>query len=103
MRGPRGRRMRQLTTAERLIAAVLLSLFAMAAVPYLTAMLVPVVGEANAGYVRIVLGLAVTGLAGAAVLAIARGIAGPLAEAAGTIHALAYAELRFAPPPPPRR
>ena len=95
--------MRQFTIAERLIAAVLLSLFAMAAVPYLTAMLVPVVGEANAGYVRIVLGLAVTGLAGAAVLAIARGIAGPLAEAADTIDAIAYAELASAPPLPPGR
>ena len=39
--------MRQFTIAERLIAAVLLSLSAMAAVPYLAAMLVPVVGEAQ--------------------------------------------------------
>jgi HAMP domain-containing protein len=95
--------MRQFTIAERLIAAVLLSLSAMAAVPSLAAMLVPMVGEANAGTLRLALGLAATGLTGAAVLAIARGIAGPLAKAADTIDAIAYAELASAPPAPPGR
>ena len=50
--------MRQFTIAERLMAATLLPLSAMLAVPYLTAALLPFLGEANAVYARIVIGLA---------------------------------------------
>jgi methyl-accepting chemotaxis protein len=95
--------MRQFTIAERLIAATLLPLSAMFAVPYLTAALLPFLGEANAVYARVVIGLAAIGLAGAAVLAIARGIARPLADAADTIDAIAHAELHTASPLPPGR
>lgn len=95
--------MRQFTIAERLIAATLLPLSAMLAVPYLTAALLPFLGEANAVYARIVIGLAAIGLAGAAVLAIARSIARPLAEAADTIDIIASAELESAPSMSPSR
>ena len=95
--------MRQFTIAERLIAAVLLPLAALLAVPYLAAMLSPLIGEANATYARIALTiLAIVATAGA-VLAIARGIARPLAEVADTLDALAYAELQSAMPTPPDR
>jgi methyl-accepting chemotaxis protein len=95
--------MRQFTIAERLIAAVLLPLAAILAVPYLTAALVPSVDEANAVYARIVIWLAAAASAGAVVLAIARGIARPLAEAADALDAIAHAELQSATPLPPER
>ena len=95
--------MRQFTIAERLIAAVLPPFAAMMAVPYLVALLLPWIGEASATYARIVLMLIAAVSAGAAVLAIARGIARPLAEVADTLDALAYAELQSATPVPPNR
>jgi hypothetical protein len=49
--------MRQFTIAERLMAATLLPLSAMLAVPYLTAALLSFLGEANAAYARIATGL----------------------------------------------
>jgi methyl-accepting chemotaxis protein len=90
--------MRQFTIAERLIAAVLLPLAAMMAVPYLAAVLVPLIGETNAFYARIAIGTAAAVLAGAGVLGIARGIARPLAQASDTLDAIAYAELHSAAP-----
>jgi methyl-accepting chemotaxis protein len=95
--------MRQFTIAERVIAAVLMPLAAMLAVPQLTAALTPFLGEANGAYARIAIGLAAAGLAGAAVMAVARSIARPLAEAADTIDAIAYAELESAQSLPPSR
>jgi methyl-accepting chemotaxis protein len=95
--------MRQFTIAERLIAAVLLPSAAMMAVPYLAALLSPLIGEANSIYARIALTLLAIGSTGAAVLAIVRGIARPLTEVADTLDALAYAELQSATPPPPVR
>src|SRR5450631_4346641 len=95
--------MRQFTIAERLIAAVLLPFAAMMAVPYLAALLSPLIGETNAIYARIALMLLAIGSTGAAVLAIVRGIARPLAEVADTLDALAYAELQSATPTPPHR
>jgi methyl-accepting chemotaxis protein len=100
----RGRRaayginMRQFTIAERLMTAVLVPLTGMLVVPYLAAALVPFLGEPNAVYVYVVLGLAAAALAALAVLAVARGIARPLAVAADTLDAIAYAELHSAKP-----
>jgi methyl-accepting chemotaxis protein len=92
--------MRQFTIAERLFAAVLLPLAAMLAVPYLIAALVPLIGESNAGYAELAIWLAAAALAGAAVLAIVRSIARPLADAIETMDAIACAELNSAPPLP---
>jgi methyl-accepting chemotaxis protein len=95
--------MRQFTIAERLIAAVLLPFSVMLAVPYLVAVLVPLIGETNAVYAQIAIGIAAAAFAGVAVLAIGRGIARPLTEAAATLDAIAYAELQSATPLPPDR
>jgi len=77
--------MRLFTIAERLTGAVLLPLAAMLVVPYLAAALVPSIGETNALYAHVAIGLGAAALAGAAVLSIARGIVRPLAEAADTL------------------
>jgi methyl-accepting chemotaxis protein len=90
--------MRQFTIAERLAAAVLLPLATMLSVSFLTAALVPFLGQANAIYAEIFIGLIATGVAGAAVLAIARGIVRPVSQVTDTINAIAYAELESAPP-----
>lgn len=90
--------MRQFTIAERLFVAILLPLVAILAVPYGTAALTPFLGETIAVYGRIAVGLVAAALTGAAVLRIARGIARPLAEAADTLDAIAYAELESAAP-----
>ncbi len=103
VRGGRGKRMRQFTIAERLIAAVLLALSAVLTAPYLSAALPQALGEANAYYAGIVIWLAAIGLAGVVVLAIARSIARPLAEAAEMLDAIGYAELKSAAPWPPGR
>ena len=92
--------MRQFTIAERLIAAVLLPIATMLAVPYVTAALAPFLGETNATYARIIIGLAAAALAGAGVLGIAREISRPLAEVADTLDAIAYAEMESATPLP---
>jgi len=94
--------MRQFSIAERLIAVALLPIAAMLAVPYLSGALLPFLGEANAIYGHIV-GLGAIGLAGAAILAIVRSMARPLAAAADTIDAIAAGELVSAPPLPPSR
>ncbi len=60
--------MRQFTIAERLIAAVLLPFATILAVPYVTAALAPFLGETNATYARIIIGLAAAALTGAGVL-----------------------------------
>ena len=95
--------MRQLTIAERLIAAVFLPLAAMLSVPFVTAALMPFLGRANETYVVILIGLVAATIAGAAVLIIARGIVRPIAQVADTIDAIAYAELDSAPPLAPSR
>ena len=95
--------MRQFSIAERLIAVALLPIAAMLAVPYLSGALLPILGEANAIYGHIVVGLGAIGLAGAAILAIVRSMARPLAAAADTIDAIAAGELVSAPPLPPSR
>ncbi len=95
--------MRQFTIAERLFVAILLPLVAIAAVPYVTAALTPFLGEAIAAYGWIAVSLVAAALTVAAVLRIARGIARPLAEAADTLDAIAYAELESVAPLPPGR
>ncbi len=95
--------MRQLTIAERLIAAVLLPLAAMLTVPYLASALAALIGESNAIYAYIAIGIATAVFVGAGVLAIARGIAQPISEAADAIDAIAYAELSTATPLPTKR
>ena len=92
--------MRQFTIAERLIAAVMLPLLVVFAVPYFSALLAPLLGSANA---TLVIGLPALGAAGAGVLVIARSMARPLAEAADAIDAMACAELESAPPLPALR
>ena len=95
--------MRQFTIAERVIAAVLLPVSAMLAVPHLVTALAPLLGEADVAYAQLFFGLLAASISGAAALAIAYGIARPLAEAAETIEAIAYAELESASPLPPSR
>ena len=85
--------MRQLTIAERLIAAVLLPLVAMLAAPFLVAALTPYTAEADVLFAQVFIGLSVTGIALGAALAIAHGIARPLSQAADAIEAIAYMEL----------
>ena len=77
--------MRQFTIAERLVAAALLPLAAMLAVPHLAAALAPLLGAANAVYAEIChRARRSPALAGAVVLVIVRSIARPLAEAVDT-------------------
>jgi methyl-accepting chemotaxis protein len=95
--------MRQFTIAERLFAAALLPLAAMLAVPYLIAALLPLIGAAAAFYTQFIILPAAATLAGAAVLAITRSIARPLAGAIDTMDAIACAELNSAPPLPTTR
>ena len=95
--------MRQFTIAERLTAAVLLPLAAMLSVPFLTAALMPFLDETNAAYAEIFIGLVTASVVGAGVLVIARGIVRPVAQAADTIDAIAYAELESAAPLRPTR
>ena len=95
--------MRQLTIAERLTAAVLLPLTAALSGPFLTAMLLPSLDQANLTYAKIFISFVAVGIAGAVVLVIARGIVRPLAQVADTIDALAYAELDSSTPLPPSR
>jgi methyl-accepting chemotaxis protein len=89
--------MRQFTITERLAAAALLPLIAVLVVPLLAAALPPLIGAAAAFYVKLVLWLAAALLVGAAVLAITRSIARPLADAIDTMDAIACAELNSAP------
>ncbi len=89
--------MRQFTIAERLIVASLLPLVALLAVPYLTPALAPLVGEV---YALAAIGFIAAICTGAAVLRIARGIAQPLADAAGALDAIAYSELASSAPSP---
>ena len=95
--------MRQFTIAERLMAAALLPPVAVLAAPYLAITLVPSLGEINDGFAQIFTGLTAAALAGVAMLAIMRGIARPLSEAADTLEAIADSELRAHPPLPVRR
>jgi methyl-accepting chemotaxis protein len=95
--------MRQLTIAERLIAAVILPLCAAMAVTPLTTAMVTVAGKDYAFHLHIVIGLALISSAGAAIWAIVRSITRPLAEIADTLDAITYAELAKAPPLPPTR
>ncbi len=95
--------MRQFTIAEGLLTAVLIPLCAIAAVPYLADLLTPFVGEPNAVYVRLTLRLTAIGFAGAAVLAIARGMTRSLAHIGDSIEAIAHAELESMPSLPPER
>ncbi|MFZ0846494.1 MAG: methyl-accepting chemotaxis protein [Pseudolabrys sp.] len=95
--------MRQFTIAERLFAAVMLPLAAVLAMPYLAAELLPFIGETNAIYVWIVVGLAAVAIVRMLVLSIARTIARPLATAAETLDAIAQAELQSTAPLPPCR
>jgi methyl-accepting chemotaxis protein len=95
--------MRQFTIAERLAAAVLLPLVAVLSAPVLTALLRPFLDEANLTFTEIFIGLVAVSVAGLFVLVIARGIVRPVAEAADTIDAIAYAELESAAPLQPTR
>ncbi len=95
--------MRQLTIAERLAAAVLLPLVAMLSVPFLTAALMPFLGDGSAAFTEILLGCVIIGVAGFFLLLAVRGIARPLVEVADTIDAIAYAELESAAPLPSTR
>ncbi len=95
--------MRQLSIAERLIAAVLLPPAAVLSVPFVRAALTPLLGQANANYAAIFIGIVAATIAGAAVLIIARGIVRPIAQVTDTIDAIAYAELDSAPPLTPSR
>ena len=95
--------MRQFTIAERLVAAVLLPLVAVLSAPVLTALLRPFLDEANLTFTEIFIGLAAVSATGPFVLLIARGIVRPVAEAADTIDAIAYAELESAAPLQPTR
>ncbi len=90
--------MRQFTIAERVFAAALLPLAAMSVVPYLIAALLPLIGASNARYAGLVIGLAAAAFVGAAVLAIVRSIARPLADTIAAMDAIACAELNSAPP-----
>src|SRR5512135_2923782 len=85
--------MRRFTIAERLIAAVLLPLVAMLAGPFLVTSLASYFGEADVAFAQLFVSFAAAGVALAAALGIAHGIARPVAEAAETIEAIAYAEL----------
>jgi methyl-accepting chemotaxis protein len=91
--------MRQFTIAERVVAAVLLPPAVMLVVPFLSASLAPLFG----GYGVIAVWLIAVGSVGAAVTAIVRSIARPLAGAIDTIDALARAELNSTPELPPDR
>ena len=93
----------QFTIAERLVAAVMLPLAVVFAIPYLNGLWAAFFGEANAGFAEFVVGLAVVAGAAAGALAVARSIARPLADAADTLDAMACAELESAPPLPPAR
>jgi len=88
--------MRQLTIAERLIAAALVPSGVLLAVLYLGA-------AVGGGLTEVGLGLVAAALAGAAVLAIMRSIAHPLTGAIETMDAIARAELNSAPPLPVSR
>jgi len=90
--------MRQLTIAERLIAAVIPALAALLSVPYLIEAVAPFIDAAHAIYAEALIDLAVVVVAGAVVLGVARGIARPLAQVTDTIDAIAYAELESAEP-----
>lgn len=95
--------MRQWTITERLLAAVMLPLAVVCAIPYLTGLLAASFGATMAGYAGLAVWLiALTG-AGAGALALARSLARPLADVADTLDALACAELASPPPLPVNR
>ena len=95
--------MRQFTIAERLIAAVLLSLTAALALPHVGAALTQFMDDAYVVPAQLVIDGVVLGLIGGAVFAIARSIARPLAGVAQTLDAMAYGELELAPTGSPSR
>jgi len=95
--------MRQFTIAERLTAAVMLPVAVVFVVPYLTGLLTAFLGTASAGYAAFAVWLIAVGGAASGVLAVARSIARPLADAADTLDAMARAELESAPPLPASR
>ena len=84
--------MRRLTIVERLMAAALLPLCAVGAVPMVPSF-VPV-NHAIYAQLIIVVGIAV--LTGLTVHRLARAIARPVAEVAATLDAIAYAEIQQA-------
>jgi methyl-accepting chemotaxis protein len=95
--------MRQFKIAERLMAAALLPAIAVLAALYLALTLVPSLGETNRAYAQIFIELTAAALGAVAVLAITRGTARSLAEAADTPEAIAEAELRSRPSSPASR
>ena len=95
--------MRQCSIAERVIAAAMLPLAVVLAVPYLATLLAPFLGPAAARYAGLVIGLGGLAAAGAGVWAIGRSIARPVADAAAAVDAMASAELASAPHLPPMR
>ena len=78
--------MRHLTIVERLMAAVLLPLGAVVALPILASF----AGAGDAFRIQIVTVAGIAGLAVLAVRALAQSIARPIAEVAATIDAIAY-------------
>jgi methyl-accepting chemotaxis protein len=91
--------MRQFTIAERVVAAALLPSAAMLVVPFLSGFLEPLFG----GYAAIAVWLITAVSVAAALMAIIRSIARPLAGAIDTIDALARAELNSTPDLPSSR
>jgi len=95
--------MRQWTITERLMAAAMLALVVVFAIPYLAGVLRASLGQAMGGYADFAVGLAVLAGAGAGAFAVARSITRPIAEVADTLDALACAELESPPPLPATR
>jgi len=95
--------MRQLTIAERLIAAAILPMAALLALHVAGGVLGSVLGPAAARYAEVAVALVLAGLTAAAVGTIARSIARPLADAADSVDAIACAELGSAPLQPVSR
>lgn len=95
--------MRQWTIAERLLASALLPIVAMLAVPWLAAVVEPLVGEKWTGATLIALAIAGIMLVSLGVWAVICSIARPLTQVAATLEAIAYAELPSGGALPARR
>jgi methyl-accepting chemotaxis protein len=95
--------MRHMTIAERLAAAVFLPLALLLLLLLLKPALAPYFGAPATPYADATLVLVVAAVAGVLVLAMARGMTGPLAQVADTVDAMARAEVDSGPLPPPSR
>jgi methyl-accepting chemotaxis protein len=95
--------MRQSTIAERLFGVFLLSIAAVAAVPYLAEALASLFGVAAAAYAWPAAWLAAFAIGATGALAVARGITRSLTTIGDTIDAIAHSELPSAAPQTPVR